>query len=753
MHLKVPTFKAHLNVSVISGEGVLVLTERDAHIFFGTIYEKLIPFIDGRHSVDAIISSMHGVLDPARIYFALDTMQSKGFLVESTPHIPVEFSAFWHAQGIDPEDAVDALGTKHVTVDSYGEISAEPMIAALEANGIQVGNLAGAELRIVLVPDYLSIDLDEINKASLHSKVQWLLVRWGGPELWLGPLFQPGKTGCWACMHSRLEKNRALHMFSMSKRKGTAPPLTSVGSLLATRSVVCQMTSVIAAQVLSGHTSAVAGKILSLDWMSFSPTTHHLARNPMCHACGNQEPRVSQPIHLQSRLAPFRNDCGHRTITPEQTLEKYQHLISPITGVVRVLTPVLEDGELAYVYTAGHNQALKVYELYSLKHGLRNANSGKGASRTQAKASALCEALERFSGERNGTEVIVTGSYDQMIALHGKQNIILPNTVMHFSEQQFAQRALINSQKSKFNRIPAKLPNDVSIDWTPVWSLKSMQEKYLPTQLLYYSSTASTTNNEQYCVGCSNGCASGNSLEEAILHGFFELVERDAAALWWYNRLGKQGVSIQSFGDSRLVTMVERYRTGYGREAWALDLTSDLGIPVFVAVSRLIERTEERILFGLGCHLDPQVALQRAFAEMGQMLGIAQTDAEDRLLVEDAETIKWLRHSTVNQERYLLADPKQPSKALNDFPVNHSGDLLKDIEYCRSLIENKGMEILVLDQTRPDLGIPVVKVVVPGLRHFWSRLGPGRLYEVPIQMGWSTRPTPEHEMNPIPIFI
>ena len=64
-----------------------------------------------------------------------------------------------------------------------------------------------------------------------------------------------------------------------------------------------------------------------------------------------------------------------------------------------------------------------------------------------------------------------------------------------------------------------------------------------------------------------------------------------------------------------------------------------------------------------------------------------------------------------------------------------------------------GLEVLVLDQTRPDVGLPVVKVVVPGLRHFWRRVGPGRLYDVPVKLGWLREPLPEERLNPIGCFI
>lgn len=63
------------------------------------------------------------------------------------------------------------------------------------------------------------------------------------------------------------------------------------------------------------------------------------------------------------------------------------------------------------------------------------------------------------------------------------------------------------------------------------------------------------------------------------------------------------------------------------------------------------------------------------------------------------------------------------------------------------------MEVLVLDQTRPDVKMPVVKVIVPGLRHFRARFAPGRLYDVPVQMGWQERSLAEEELNPFPCLI
>jgi ribosomal protein S12 methylthiotransferase accessory factor len=67
-------------------------------------------------------------------------------------------------------------------------------------------------------------------------------------------------------------------------------------------------------------------------------------------------------------------------------------------------------------------------------------------------------------------------------------------------------------------------------------------------------------------------------------------------------------------------------------------------------------------------------------------------------------------------------------------------------------LSGAGIEAFVLDQTRPEIGLPVAKVIAPGLRHFWARFAPGRLYEVPVRLGWIPRPLKEAELNPVPFF-
>lgn len=746
--IQFPIFKPHLIPRVIPGEGVLLLAEDDARALHGEVFERLAPLLDGTRTADELVAALAGEVDGAQVYYALILLEKNGHLCESAPTIPRAPAAFWEGLGVSATAAQAALTTRPIQLQTLGGVDEAPLRAALTGLGIGLVTEGGA-LDLVLTDDYQHPDLLDLNAQRLADRRPWLLVRPTGHEVWIGPLYRPGETGCHRCLVKRLARNRVVDGFA-ARHGGPVP--TALAALPASQRIAAELAALEVAKLLVGAPATLAGEVLSLDTYTWAARTHRLQRDPHCAACGTPAEPVARPVRLQPRAVTFVQDGGHRSRAPEQTLKQYEHLVSPITGVVTRLMPVQEAQGIAHVYIAGHNHAFKLDRLDHLKRSLRHASAGKGASETQAKASALCEAIERYSGERQGHEVIVTASYRELLERHGA-DVIHPNTVMRYSERQLAEHEAWNARKSKFNRVPEPMDETLPIDWTPVWSLTEERHKYLPTQLLYYQSPSSAECERFFAMGCSNGNASGNNLEEAVLQGLFELVERDAVALWWYNRLRRPGVDLASFGEPWLLDLAAYY-DGLGRDTWALDVTGDLGIPAFVAVSRLRVTDQDRLLFGLGCHLDARIALQRAFAEMNQMLGLAREGHEaGELTIEDEETHHWLTTATLANQPYLAPDERVAQRCLADFPQDYRGDLLEEIAVCRRIIEAKGLELLVLDQTRAEVGMPVAKVVVPGLRHFWARFGPGRLYEVPVAMGWLERPLTEDQLNPIPIFF
>ncbi|MFD0854715.1 YcaO-like family protein, partial [Actinomadura adrarensis] len=114
---------------------------------------------------------------------------------------------------------------------------------------------------------------------------------------------------------------------------------------------------------------------------------------------------------------------------------------------------------------------------------------------------------------------------------------------------------------------------------------------------------------------------------------------------------------------------------------------------------------------------------------------------------------RWWNHATVANQPYLLPDPAGPPVPCAASPSTAGGDLDGGIDGIRRLSRRHGLDVLVLDQTRPDVEMPVAKVIVPGLRHFWARFAPGRLYDVPVALGQLGEPTPYKELNPIAMFL
>ncbi|MDE5112760.1 MAG: YcaO-like family protein, partial [Trichodesmium sp. St15_bin1_1] len=114
---------------------------------------------------------------------------------------------------------------------------------------------------------------------------------------------------------------------------------------------------------------------------------------------------------------------------------------------------------------------------------------------------------------------------------------------------------------------------------------------------------------------------------------------------------------------------------------------------------------------------------------------------------------RWMTTATLESHPYLAPHPEIPAKVYGDYPKLWSDDIYDDVLTCVKIAQEAGMETLVLDQTRPDIELKVVKVIVPGLRHFWSRFGKGRLYDVPVKMGLLSAALEEEEMNSMPMVF
>ena len=363
-----------------------------------------------------------------------------------------------------------------------------------------------------------------------------------------------------------------------------------------------------------------------------------------------------------------------------------------------------------------------------------------GAGRTRAAAArrGRAEYIERWSGFFRGDEPLVRASYRDL-----GEHAIHPNDVMLLSSRQLE----VLRPRWGARRGAPLFDETAPVAWTALLSLNTKQWKYLPAQLVWFGHPREAA--LAYGAADSNGAAAGRTLADATLRGLLEVVERDSVALWWYNRARRPRVALDHASDP-LIHRLRGWFEALGRDVWVLDVTSDVGIPVVVAVSSLRTGKQHRILLGFGAHLDRERAVRRALVEMAQEAAIVHASDEQYLTLLTADR-RWLRHGTLTNQPQLRPGAGDPMRlATNRWRQLGNGAILLR---CRQLLARCGLEILVANQTRPGTGRQVVKVFVPGLRPWWPRFARGRLYEAPVVAGWRLRPHREATLNPTAIWF
>ncbi len=753
--LQRPRLKAHFYAETIPGEGTFLLSERGPAKLSGHMFEQLVPMLDGRLTTDEIVNRLNAEGSPAHIYYALTLLEQQGYIEEGLSdhenNLTTGEEVFWAFKGVDAKTGAQRRATTTVSVTALASLDSKPLLQLLESMHIQVSE--SGQLRVVLTDDYLGSELETLNDAALKNGRTWMLIKPVGQQIWIGPIFEPGVTGCWACLAHRIRGHREIEGVVQRNLARTELFPIPRADTATTRQLACGMAATMIAEWISrGEFPQLEGQVLSLDLQSWETRFHKLVRQPFCPACGDAtilSQLTHEPVVLQRCPKVFTSDGGHRASLPEETLQKLDNQISSITGIVSELRRCEMPGHgIVNVYIAGDNRAVQNWSSDILRVNFRSKSAGKGVTEAQAKASGLCEAIERYSGYFQGYEPRRRTRLEELGAA-----AIHPYRCMEFSEKQYRDRDFWNARRSRFNNVPVPFDEDDLIEWTPIWSMTQQRTRYLPTGFCYYAYPMSPE--KSYFRADSNGNAAGNTLEEAILQGFLELVERDAMGVWWYNRITRPAVDINSF-ENRYPVKLRSFLEQHDRDLWVLDVSNDLQVPVFGAFSRLTKGPHERIIMGFGAHLDPNIALLRALTEMNQMLSWVLPEeqaAKSEPLLKDQETLTWLKTATLANQPYLVPQTNVPPRCANDFPFNKTDDLRDDVLACQSLVERLGLEMLVLDQTRPDIGLPVVKVIVPGLRHCHARFAAGRLYQVPVDLGWLSAPLTEEELNPIPIFL
>ncbi|HEX7301692.1 TOMM precursor leader peptide-binding protein [Lentzea sp.] len=740
-------FKRHLRPQIVHGEAVYLIGESGVTAVAGTHVEALAPLLDGTRDLAALLRDVPAGLTAEKVARMLTRLAAAGLIgrrgTEDGSATTEASLAYWDAAGLDPSDAAEATTTSLVSVVAIGDVDREEIAQALRHNGLTVTS-GSADLTVVACADYLTPELRDIDDAHRASGTPWLLVKPVGAQVSVGPFItSTGDGPCWRCLATRLSVNRKAeaHVRARCGQRGPAPrPTIGLPSL---RAMALEIASVEAAKWLAGIRHETQTAIWNYDSLTMKVTQHEVRRRPQCPGCGDPgivARRAFEPVELTSRVKRSCDGGGHRSSSPQEVLDTYRHLVGPVTGVVTEIRRNDHGPAFFNSFVSGSNLAAVGEGIDGLRSSLRADTGGKGVTPLDAEVGALCEAVERRSGAYFGDEARVSSSFSALgdAAIH-------PSAVQLYHPEQYRGREAWNADHSPFQHVTAVFDDDEVMDWTPLWSLTEQRHKFLPTGMCFFGAPCPPS-----VTSDSNGCAAGSSLEDAVLQGLLELVERDAVGIWWYNRTPVPGVDLDSFHDP-WVDELRAVHAGIGREVWLLDVTTDLGVPVMVAVSRRTDGPREDIMFGCGAHLDPRLAARRALTELNQCMPAVCEPVD--LSKFDVDLRRWVENTRLAGNEWLAPDPSVPARDVLHHGHVHRRDLADDVLAIREVLEARGMEVLVLDQTRPDLGLPVVRVVVPGLRSFWSRLAQGRLYDVPVQLGRLTRARHLDELNPVPFFM
>ena len=380
---------------------------------------------------------------------------------------------------------------------------------------------------------------------------------------------------------------------------------------------------------------------------------------------------------LSKSSAQFRD--GDRTVLPSRTVKRLRKLM-PQMGITRLanVTGLDRIGIPVVMVCRPNARSLAV-------------SQGKGVDLDSAMASGLMEAAELYHAEH----------IELPLKLGCQAELQCSHSLVDVSR-------LARVVGSQFN------PHHVML-WIEGVDLFSGARRWVPFESVRANFTLPPPPGSG-CFDCSsNGLASGNTLAEAVCHAIREIVERDATALW--NLLPRKtrdltGIDLESVEDPTCRDVLEKLeRADFGVAVW--ETTSDVGIAAFFALISDRRNPANHHGIGAAAHSSRDVALLKALIEAAQVRTTYISGTRDDLAEE--EYTEAGRGAKRRAAKRLLAG-HAPGRKMQDIPDWRPHSSGAELEYLLAKLKAVGIEEAVaVDLSKKDLGVAVVRVVIPGL--------------------------------------
>ncbi len=387
---------------------------------------------------------------------------------------------------------------------------------------------------------------------------------------------------------------------------------------------------------------------------------------------------MNHSVTLNDAYKSFTRDQD-KILHPKETVKRFKEKLKTIDLDILKSALRIDNGRLdipIYFSTCGEDAAAVT--------GTKK-QMGKGGTPDQAEASAVMELAERFSffNFAKNPENFFTDVY--------------PNV----KDKAISFEMIAQSVHDESDDLPAsrKIFETLPLKWTWGYNLSREKEVLIPFDWFF-------------AINEFNGPSAGNCVEEALIQGICEIVERHTSSLVSQNKLMVAAIRPESVTDPLVIEMFQKYNNA-GVKLYLSDFSLDTGIPTVgaLAYDPVTFPALSEIVWTAGTTPDPQKALSRTLTEVAQLAGDFNTNA-------NYVASGLPKFTTLEEAGYVINPGKEVN--ISDLPDLSSNNLKTEILNCLAALEKINMQALVINTMHAQLKIPAFYTIIPGA-HFRER--------------------------------